>query len=39
MDALIDPVFVGDECAKLVRKMVNIIDDAHPKIEAFLWSF
>ena len=38
MDALIDPVFVGDECAKLVRKMVNIIDEAHPKIDALMWS-
>ena len=36
MDALIDPVFVGDECAKLVRKMVNIIDEARPFFEAML---
>lgn len=36
MDALIDPVFVGDECAKLVRKMVNIIDEARPFFEAVL---
>lgn len=38
MDALIDPVFVGNECAKLVRKMINIIDEAHPKIDALMWS-
>ena len=36
MDAIIDPVFVGDECAKLVLKMVGIIDEAYPKIEELL---
>lgn len=32
MDALIDPVFVGDECAKLVRTMVKIIDESYLRI-------
>lgn len=38
MDALIDMVFVGNECAKLVEKMADIIDDAYPKIDTLLWS-
>ena len=38
MDALIDPVFVGNECVKLVRTMVNIIDDARPHITRLLRS-
>lgn len=33
MDALIDPVFVGNECTEMVRKMVRIIDEAYPFFE------
>ena len=30
MDAFVDPVWVGEECAKLVRKMVYFVDEAYP---------
>ena len=37
-DAYIDDVTCGKECLSLVRRMVNIIDDAYPTFGKALWS-
>ena len=34
LDAIIDPQTVGQECLALVRRMVNIVDDAYPILMA-----
>lgn len=34
MDAIIDPQTVGAECLSLVRRMVNIVDEAYPTLMA-----
>ena len=36
-DAVIDPYTTGEECYKLLRHMVNIIDEAYPIIMTMVW--
>ena len=37
-DALLDPSSGGEECLSIVRRMVNIIDEAYPKFMKALWA-
>ncbi len=37
-DALLDPSSGGEECLSIVRRMVNIIDEAYPKFMKTLWA-
>ena len=37
-DALVSMDTVGEECAQMVSRMVNIIDDAYPEFMRALWS-
>ena len=37
-DAYIDPETVGEECLKLIRRMINITDKAYPIFMKALWS-
>lgn len=37
-DAYIDEATCGSECLSLVRRMVNIVDDAYPTFGKALWS-
>ena len=37
-DAYIDEATCGSECLSLVRRMVNIVDDAYPTFGRALWS-
>lgn len=36
-DAIIDPYTTGEECYKLLRHMVNVIDKAYPTIMKAVW--
>ena len=38
LDAYIDDVTCGEECLKLVRRVVNITDEAYPTFMKALWS-
>ena len=38
LDAVIDIDTVGDECVQLVRRMVNIYDDAYPILMRACWA-
>ena len=38
LDAVVDIDTVGDECVQLVRRMVNIYDDAYPVLMKASWS-
>ncbi len=37
IDAYIDPESCGKECLSLVRRVVNITDDAYPTFAKYLW--
>lgn len=36
-DAHVDMATVGEECHTLVLRMVNIVDEAYPRLMRFLW--
>ena len=36
-DAVIDPYTTGEECYKLLRKMVNIVDETYPTFMKVAW--
>ena len=38
IDAYIDPESCGQECMSLVRRVVNISDDAYPEFAKALWT-
>ena len=38
LDAVVDIDTVGDECVQLVRRMVNIYDDAYPTLMRASWA-
>lgn len=37
-DAIITPSTVGEVCHELIRRMVNIVDEAYPVFMKMLWS-
>ena len=37
MDAVVDIDTVGAECIQLVNRMVNIYDDAYPRLMRAIW--
>ncbi len=37
-DAYLDDVSCGEECVRLLRRMVNIVDDAYPELAKARWS-
>lgn len=38
IDAIIDAATCGEECMSLVRRVVNITDEAYPEIAKALWA-
>jgi hypothetical protein len=38
LDAMVDRSTCGEECLSLVRRMVNIIDEAYPQIAKARWA-
>jgi len=37
-DAIVDDVTAGEECLQMVRRMVNITDEAYPTFARALWA-